>query len=229
MTVRVWGTAGSTRSARTVTNLHGTLVRWSSCPKPSMVRRCTCSWCTPRSCSSHCRAHWPCSWWFLPRFSIRFGPLVVVLAWGAVGAALVAKETGEILSELVNKAPAGAHRIGDVMPYFRAGASRSHPAAMVCRPPRPPRDPGMLVALVTVVVVVATAYWTYRTGDSGAQLVWRGRAQPSSRIDASRRRNEASRAGSTLRGDVVVQTAVGFVVGASAGHSAVPPARSGKA
>ena len=65
----------------------------------------------------------------LPRFSIRFGPLVVVLAWGAVGAALVAKETGEILSELVNKTRGctpnrGCHAV------LRAGASRSHPAAM---------------------------------------------------------------------------------------------------
>jgi hypothetical protein len=34
---------------------------------------------------------------------------------------------------------------------------------------------GLLVALVTVVAVVATGYWTYRTGDSGAQLVWRSR------------------------------------------------------
>ncbi len=109
----------------------------------------------------------------LPRFSIRFGPLVVVLAWGAVGAALVAKETGEILSELVNKTPRVHTESGDVMPYF--ALAQAVLILLLWLADRRGRRGilGMLVALVTVVVVVATAYWTYRTGDSGAQLVWR--------------------------------------------------------
>lgn len=109
----------------------------------------------------------------LPRFSIRFGPLVVVLAWGAVGSALVAKETGEILSEQLNKAPRVHVESGDVMPYF--ALAQAVLILLLWLADRRGRRGilGVLVALVTVVVVVATAYWTYRTGDSGAQLVWR--------------------------------------------------------
>ncbi|MCB0905027.1 MAG: cytochrome b5 domain-containing protein, partial [Actinobacteria bacterium] len=93
----------------------------------------------------------------LPRFSIRFGPLVVVLAWGAVGAALVAKETGEILSELVNKTPRVHTESGDVMPYF--ALAQAVLILLLWLADRRGRRGilGMLVALVTVVVVVATA------------------------------------------------------------------------
>ena len=31
---------------------------------------------------------------------------------------------------------------------------------------------GIMVALFTLLVVVAAGYWTYRTGETGAQNVW---------------------------------------------------------
>lgn len=109
----------------------------------------------------------------VPRFSTRFGPLVAVLAWGAVGAALVAKETGEMLQNAVDKAPRIHVESGDLMPYF-AVAQAALITLLWLADRRGGRGIlGILVALVTVVAVVATGYWTYRTGDSGAGSVWR--------------------------------------------------------
>ncbi len=113
---------------------------------------------------------------FVPRFSTRFGPLVAILAWGGVGAAFIAKESGEILSEQIDKAPKLHVESGDLMPLFAIAqavlilllwlADRRGGRGIL----------GLLVAMVTVVVVLATGYWTYRTGDSGAQSVWRWQA-----------------------------------------------------
>lgn len=111
----------------------------------------------------------------VPRFSIRFGPLIALLGWAAVGAALVAKETGEVLSELLNKTPRVHIESGDLLPYFAIAQAVLITLLWLADRRGGRGILGVLVALVTVVAVVATGYWTYRTGDSGAQLVWRSR------------------------------------------------------
>lgn len=109
----------------------------------------------------------------VPRFSIRFGPLIVLLGWAAVGAALVAKETGEGLSELLNKTPRVHIESGDLLPYFAIAQAVLITLLWLADRRGGRGILGLLVALVTVVAVVATGYWTYRTGEAGARLVWR--------------------------------------------------------
>ena len=110
---------------------------------------------------------------FVPRFSTRYGPLVAVLSWAGVGAAVLAKESGEILSEQLDRAPRLHVESGDLLPYF-ALAQAALISLLWLADRRGGRGVlGLLVAMVTVVAVIATGYWTYRTGDSGAQSVWR--------------------------------------------------------
>jgi small neutral amino acid transporter SnatA (MarC family) len=107
----------------------------------------------------------------VPRFSVRFGPLIVILGWGALGATLVAKETGEMLAKQ-EKVPVLHAESGDLMPLF-AGVQALLITILWLADRRSGRGLlGILVALLTVVAVVAAGYWVYRTGDSGAQAVW---------------------------------------------------------
>ncbi|MEZ5185536.1 MAG: DUF2231 domain-containing protein [Candidatus Nanopelagicales bacterium] len=108
----------------------------------------------------------------VPRFSARFGPLVAVLAWGAVGAAVLAKETGEILAEALNKTPKFHMDSGELMPYFAAAQAVLITLLWVADRRGGRGIFGFLIAALTLVVVVATGYWAYRTGESGAQAVW---------------------------------------------------------
>ncbi len=107
----------------------------------------------------------------VPRFSQRFGPLVLVLGWIAVGSALVSKESGEMLRQ-VEDVSATHVEAGDLLPVF-AGVQAVLVSLLWLADRRGGRGVlGILVALLTLVVVVAAGYWTYRTGDSGAQSVW---------------------------------------------------------
>ncbi len=108
----------------------------------------------------------------VPRFSYRFGPLVVVLAWVAVGSAWLGKETGEMLRRKVEDVSATHVEAGDLLPMF-AGVQAVLVTLLWLADRRGGRGVlGVLVALATLVVVAAAGYWTYRTGDSGAQSVW---------------------------------------------------------
>lgn len=107
-----------------------------------------------------------------PRFSARFGPLIVVLAGLGLGAAVVAKESGERLQAAEESAPTLHVQSGDLFPMF-AGAQAVLILLLWIADRRGGRGLfGVLVALLTVVAVLAAAYWTYRTGESGAQAVW---------------------------------------------------------
>jgi hypothetical protein len=109
----------------------------------------------------------------IPRFSWRFGPLVAVLAWLAVGAAWVSKESGEMLRQKVDDVSRLHVESGDLMPYF-AVAQAALITGLWLADRRGGRGVlGILIALTTVVVVLAAGYWTYRTGDSGAASVWK--------------------------------------------------------
>ena len=107
----------------------------------------------------------------VPRFSVRFGPLVAILAWAALGASLVAKETGEMLAK--DESVSALHvESGDLMPLF-AGVQAILITVLWLGDRRSGRGLlGIVVALMTVVAVLATGYWIYRTGDSGAKSVW---------------------------------------------------------
>jgi uncharacterized membrane protein len=108
----------------------------------------------------------------VPRFSARYGPLIVVLAWGATASAFVAKETGEMLAR--DERPSALHaESGDLMPAF--ALAQAGVITLLWLADRRGRRGvfGVLAAALTVVVVLAAGYWTYRTGDSGAASVWR--------------------------------------------------------
>lgn len=106
-----------------------------------------------------------------PRFSVRFGPLVVLLAWMGVGASFVAKESGERLARDVG-ASAQHVSAGDMFPAFALAQ-----AVLLTVMWLADRRGGMAVtrvvlALITGLVILATLAWSFRTGDSGARQVW---------------------------------------------------------
>ena len=117
-------------------------------------------------------------------FSRRFGTLVVLVAFVAAGACVVAKESGEQLARRVGS-PQPHVDLGDVMPLV-AGVlfllvlvfwlfDRGIPA----NKPRPMWL--VLLAIVLVIASVGALYWTFRVGDSGAKAVWEpimSKAQP---------------------------------------------------
>lgn len=107
----------------------------------------------------------------LPRFSDRFGPLVAVMAWVGLGAAAVAKETGEMLQRTEGGATRLHAESGDLMPAF-AAAQAVLITALWLVDRRGRGVFGLLVAGLTLLAAAATGYWAYRTGDSGAQSVW---------------------------------------------------------
>ncbi len=109
------------------------------------------------------------------RFSRRFGPIVVALGFIAVGAALVAKESGE---QLLRHVEASAHHIelGSRTPLY-AGlyfllllgfwlldrgipGNRRRPAFVVIL--------GVLLAIASVLICIQV----YAVGHSGAEVVW---------------------------------------------------------
>ncbi|HNF06365.1 MAG TPA: hypothetical protein PL146_13345 [Mycobacterium sp.] len=108
----------------------------------------------------------------VPRFSYRFGPLVVVLGWLAAGSAWLGKETGEILRQKVEEVSSAHVEAGDLLPVF-AGVQAVLVTLLWLADRRGGRGVlGIMVALFTLLVVVAAGYWTYRTGETGAQNVW---------------------------------------------------------
>ena len=108
----------------------------------------------------------------VPRFSYRFGPLVLVLGWLAAGSAWLGKETGEILRQKVEDVSSAHVEAGDLLPMF-AGVQAVLVTLLWLADRRGGRGVlGIMVALFTLLVVVAAGYWTYRTGETGAQNVW---------------------------------------------------------
>lgn len=109
----------------------------------------------------------------VPRFSVRFGPLVAVIGLLGLGAAFLAKESGERLQAQIGEASALHVESGDIFPIF-AGVQAVLILLLWIADRRGGRGLfGLLMAVFTVVAVVLTAYWTYRTGESGAASVWK--------------------------------------------------------
>lgn len=112
---------------------------------------------------------------FWPAFSRRFGVLVVLVAAGGAGAAVVAKLSGEQLAERVGT-PEQHAELGDVLPLFAIALfvlvlilwlfDRGIPMNR--------KRPVWLVGLAVLVVIAAVAalLWTFRVGHSGAEATW---------------------------------------------------------
>lgn len=110
---------------------------------------------------------------FVPKWSIRFGVLVWILALVGFGATLVAEQSGEQLAKRVG-APEQHVALGDELKLFafallvtvfvlwlidvRATGKRT-------------RLTKVLAGLVVLAALLAM-WWTFRTGDSGARAVW---------------------------------------------------------
>jgi hypothetical protein len=112
---------------------------------------------------------------FLPRFSRRFGVLLVVLAWVAVPAAFLARGSGERLSDRVGL-PQPHAELGELLPIFALALAvvllvfwlfdRGIPGNRA--------RPWWLKVLAALVIAsaVLTTWWTIRVGHSGAESTW---------------------------------------------------------
>jgi hypothetical protein len=119
-----------------------------------------------------------------PSFSRRFGTLIVVVAAGAAGASLVAKESGEQLAARVGS-PVPHVDLGKVMPLFAIALFVVLLAFWLFDrgiPANQPRPTWLKVlAAVLIVVALVSTGWVIRVGHTGSQAVWTGilqNAQP---------------------------------------------------
>lgn len=120
-----------------------------------------------------------------PRFSRRYGWLVVGSGAIATLACFVAKESGEVLEDRVGEPGFDHAELGELMPIFAAvllvavlilwlidrGAPPDGP------PPR--RALRVVVAVIGVLIALGNLVWVVRVGDSGAKSVWAGRVAAS--------------------------------------------------
>lgn len=120
----------------------------------------------------------------VPRWSRRYGWLVVLCSAAAAGAAFVAKESGEELASRVGT-PADHYAVARWLPWVAlalfvadlllwwwdravlgdADAGRSR--ARLRR-----SAGGTFLAIVAILVAVVALAWTIRAGDTGARAVW---------------------------------------------------------
>ncbi|MGR6317074.1 hypothetical protein Q2K19_07625 [Micromonospora soli] len=122
----------------------------------------------------------------VPRARPRLDWAVLVLALVTPVVAFVATQSGEALEEVLRGRgypPEGLAKIhehseyGDVLLWLTVALAVAALVllALTSRSPRVPRLPSWLSWLVAGVVVVLSVFalvYVYRTGDSGAQMVW---------------------------------------------------------
>ena len=112
---------------------------------------------------------------FLPWFSRRFGPLIVILAGVSALACIVAKQSGEVFAARVGL-PQEHADFGAVMPLV-AGVLFGVLAGLWLVDRGIPLNRSRtawaaVLAVATVIVSVFALYWTLRTGHTGAQAAW---------------------------------------------------------
>jgi hypothetical protein len=108
-----------------------------------------------------------------PRFSARYGWLVVGSAAIAAFASFAAKQSGEALEERVGSPGFDHADLGELMPIFAAVLLVAVLALwLIDRRPAARRGLRIAVAVVGVLIAVANLVWVFRVGDSGAKSVW---------------------------------------------------------
>jgi len=126
-----------------------------------------------------------------PRFSRRYGWLVVIASLVGTGASFVSKQAGEALAERVGQPGFDHAELGDIMPIVAALLMVATVALWLIdrsapdEGPDPRRGLRIGVAAIAVLVAVGNVFWMYRVGDSGAKSVWAGRAAVSEPATAS--------------------------------------------
>lgn len=113
---------------------------------------------------------------FSPRFSVRFGPVVVAIAGVGVIAAGVAKLTGEALAEKIGVS--NDHlEAGDVLPFIAAAFFVLVLALWLLDRNRGRTVVIQLLAAVVIIAALFVTFWVARVGHSGAEMVWSGVGQ----------------------------------------------------
>ena len=112
---------------------------------------------------------------FAPKFSVRFGPAVVVIAAIGVVASILSRQSGESLA-LLRGVSADHQSSGSLMPLFALALFAVALALwLIDRRGGRRRVLGtQILAVVVVAVAVLSTGWTIRTGHTGAQMVWQG-------------------------------------------------------
>ncbi len=114
-----------------------------------------------------------------PKFSKRFGPLIILTSYAAVAGAVLASHTGEQL-QIALSMNVGSHgTMGKTAKYVSAAFALvlSVLGYLDWRIGRPgkPRKRGALewiFAALTIIAAIVAIYWIVAVGHSGAQLVW---------------------------------------------------------
>jgi hypothetical protein len=112
---------------------------------------------------------------FAPKFSVRFGPVVVAVAAGGVIASILSRQSGGSLA-LLRGVSADHQSSGSLMPLFALGSFAVTLALWLIDRRRARRRllGTQILAVVVVAVAVITTGWTIRTGHSGSLMVWQG-------------------------------------------------------
>lgn len=110
-----------------------------------------------------------------PKFSVRFGPAVVVIAAVGVVVSILARQSGQSLA-LLRGVSAEHHDSGSLMPLFALGLFAVVLALwLIDRRGARRRALGtQILAVVVVAVAIIATGWTIRTGHTGAEMVWQG-------------------------------------------------------
>ena len=111
-----------------------------------------------------------------PRFSVRFGPLIVVVAGFGVIAAIAARLSGQRLAETIP--PPEAHvQAGNLLP-LGAAVYFILVLALWLLDRRGRRTLGaQVLAVLVIVAALLLTGWVALAGHTGAQSVWQGIAQ----------------------------------------------------
>jgi len=109
----------------------------------------------------------------IPKFSLRFGILVWIMAAVSVGAAVLAEKSGEEFAKRVGL-PSKHAQAGELVKYYALALlavtmimwlldRQSHGRRALS---------GKILAAIVIFVALAACYGVYLAGDSGARAVW---------------------------------------------------------